>query len=193
MDPLQFTVDRIPYLKPHVTNSQWRKNTRPSLFLFAGRVSGVFCMKLNQENLNYHKNKFHSKSSQGDLIIPSSNDWVYFYHFQNSLILPSLSWLMQKTQAILSIFPKFCLGCSCGVLWVKLDCHYGFLNFVEIFTNTSTSQRCTRPAILIWEKSQPKQGRRERRRKFRFCYCKVTQPRNNCGTVESIFNDSRTV
>ena len=73
-----------------VDTAQWRKNTRPSLFLFAGRVSGVFCMKLNQENLNYHKNKFHSKSSQGDLIIPSSNDWVYFFHFQKSLILSYL-------------------------------------------------------------------------------------------------------
>ena len=91
---------------------------------------------------------------------------------------------MQKTQTILSIFPKFCLGCSCGVLWAKLDCHYGFLNFEEICTNTSTSLRCTRPAILIWEKSQPKQGRRERRRKFRFCYCKVTQLRNNCAMTK---------
>ena len=59
--------------------TQWRKNTRLALFLFAGRVSGVFCMKINQENLNYHKNKFHSKSSQCDLRIPSSNDWVYFF------------------------------------------------------------------------------------------------------------------
>ena len=35
-------------------------------------------MEINQENLNYLKNKFHSKSSQGELIIPSSNDWVLF-------------------------------------------------------------------------------------------------------------------
>ena len=70
--------------------AQCRKNTRPPLFLFAGRVSRVFCMKINQENLNYHKKKFHSKSSQGDLKIQNSNVWVYFFHFQNSLILSYL-------------------------------------------------------------------------------------------------------
>ena len=47
-------------------------------------------MKINQENLNYHKNKFYSKSSQDDLKIPSSDDWVYFFHFQKSLILSYL-------------------------------------------------------------------------------------------------------
>ena len=50
-------------------------------------------MKLDQENLNYHKKKFHSKSSQGHLKIPNSNDWVYFFHFfhfQKSLILSYL-------------------------------------------------------------------------------------------------------
>ena len=41
-----------------MSNAQCEKNIWPSLFLFAGRVSGVFCMKINQENLNYSETNF---------------------------------------------------------------------------------------------------------------------------------------
>ena len=67
-------------------------------------------MKLNQENLNYHKKKFHSKSSQGDLKIPSSNDWVYFFHFQKSLIISYLILTHAKNSDISVNFSQVLFG-----------------------------------------------------------------------------------
>ena len=51
--------------------AQCRKNIWPSLFTFAKRVSGVFYMKINQENLDYFETNFIKKSSQCDLKYPA--------------------------------------------------------------------------------------------------------------------------